>query len=55
MTFLAPGEDGRATAHQVSDDGRVVGEDDSELPRAQRRAKKKAKKKAGKEKAKSSS
>ncbi|WP_446665407.1 preprotein translocase subunit SecA [Flexivirga sp. B27] len=55
MTFSAPGEDGDARALEVDDDGRVVGEDDSALPRAQRRAKKKAQKKSGKAKAKSRS
>ncbi|RNI23195.1 preprotein translocase subunit SecA [Flexivirga caeni] len=55
MTFVAPGEDGSATAHEVDDAGRVVGEDDSDLPRAQRRANKKAKKKSARQKANSRS
>ncbi|TWE12159.1 preprotein translocase subunit SecA [Rudaeicoccus suwonensis] len=39
MSFISPGEDGKAEAHAIDDDGRLV-DDDAALPRAQRRAKK---------------
>lgn len=47
LTLTAPGEDGQAHQHQITDDGRVLDdEDDSQLPRAQRRANARRAKKA---------
>ena len=47
LTLTAPGEDGQAHQHEITDDGRVLDdEDDSQLPRAQRRANARRAKKA---------
>ncbi|TWP35106.1 preprotein translocase subunit SecA [Leekyejoonella antrihumi] len=45
MTYLAPGEDGRAEEHEVDDFGRIIDGDPS-LPRDQRRAQQRESKKA---------
>ncbi|MBO1765664.1 preprotein translocase subunit SecA [Allobranchiibius sp. GilTou38] len=45
MTLVAPNESGRAEAHLIDESGRIADED-SQLPRAQRRAKNKQEKKA---------